>query len=36
MIRWSASRRIELCLDAAGEEGEPLNFVGIQRITIAA
>jgi predicted RNase H-like HicB family nuclease len=27
---------IELCLEVAGEEVEPLAFVGVQRITIAA
>ncbi len=27
---------IQLCLEAEGEDTETLNFVGIQRITIAA
>ena len=27
---------IELCLEVAGEEVEPLDFVGVQRIIIAA
>lgn len=27
---------IELCLEVEGEEVEPLDFVGVQRITIAA
>lgn len=27
---------IELCLDVEGDEPEPLDFVGVQRITIAA
>lgn len=27
---------IELCLEVQGEEPEPLDFVGIQRITVAA
>lgn len=27
---------IELCLEVEGEEIEPLDFVGVQRITVAA
>ena len=27
---------IELCLEVEGAPGEPLEFIGIQRITIAA
>jgi len=27
---------IELCLEVSGEPSEPLDFVGVQRITIAA
>lgn len=27
---------IELCLEVEGEEIEPLDFVGVQRVTIAA
>jgi len=27
---------VELCLEVAGEEIEPLDFIGVQRITIAA
>jgi predicted RNase H-like HicB family nuclease len=27
---------IELCLEASGEEIEPLDFVGVQRVSIAA
>ena len=27
---------IELCLEVRGEEVEPLTFVGVQRVTIAA
>lgn len=27
---------IELCLEVEGEPGNPLEFVGIQRITVAA
>ncbi len=27
---------IELCLEVAGEEVEPLHFVGVQRIIVAA
>ena len=25
---------IELCLDVAAEEAEPLDFVGVQRVTV--
>jgi predicted RNase H-like HicB family nuclease len=31
-----AREAIELCLELAGEEVEPLNFVGIQRVTTVA
>ena len=27
---------IELCLELEGGDGEPLDFIGIQRISIAA
>jgi predicted RNase H-like HicB family nuclease len=27
---------IELCLEVEGDEVEPLDFVGVQRITVAA
>jgi predicted RNase H-like HicB family nuclease len=27
---------IELCLEVQGEPAEPLDFIGIQRVTIAA
>jgi predicted RNase H-like HicB family nuclease len=27
---------IELCLEVAGEEVEPMTFVGVQRISVAA
>ena len=27
---------IELCLEAEGDEAEPLDFVGVQRISVAA
>jgi predicted RNase H-like HicB family nuclease len=27
---------IELCLEVEGGDGEPLDFIGIQRVTIAA
>lgn len=27
---------IELCLEVEGEDVEPLDFVGVQRITVAA
>jgi predicted RNase H-like HicB family nuclease len=27
---------IELCLEVEGDEFEPLDFVGVQRVTIAA
>jgi predicted RNase H-like HicB family nuclease len=27
---------VELCLDVAGEELEPMTFVGVQRISVAA
>lgn len=27
---------IELCLEVEGQDAEPLDFVGVQRITVAA
>jgi predicted RNase H-like HicB family nuclease len=27
---------VELCLEVSGEEPEPLDFVGVQRISVAA
>jgi predicted RNase H-like HicB family nuclease len=27
---------VELCLEVEGEEAEPLTFVGVQRISVAA
>ncbi len=30
-----AREAIELCLEAEGDEAEPLDFVGVQRISIA-
>lgn len=27
---------VELCLEVEGEESEPLTFVGVQRISVAA
>lgn len=27
---------VELCLEVQGEESEPLTFVGVQRISVAA
>ena len=27
---------VALCLEVAGEESEPLDFVGVQRISVAA
>lgn len=27
---------VELCLDVEGEETEPMTFVGVQRISVAA
>jgi predicted RNase H-like HicB family nuclease len=31
-----AREAIELCLEVEGAPSEPLNFVGVQRITVAA